>query len=56
MKAIGYFADFVVFPIVLLGLAFVVGTYGGPISALDAGTAIGCGMFFWTFLVFCRGS
>jgi sterol desaturase/sphingolipid hydroxylase (fatty acid hydroxylase superfamily) len=50
MKAIGYFADFVVFPIVLVGLVLAAHAYGRPIRPLDAVTAICAGIFFWTFL------
>lgn len=50
MKAVGYYADFVVFPIVLAGLIVLARRYGGAVHPLEAAAAIGCGIFLWTFL------
>lgn len=50
MRVIGYYADFVVFPIVLVGLVLAARRFGGEIHPLDAATAICGGIFFWSFL------
>jgi sterol desaturase/sphingolipid hydroxylase (fatty acid hydroxylase superfamily) len=50
MREIGYYADFLVFPFVLLGLAFAAHRYGGPIDRLAETAAIAAGIFVWTFL------
>ncbi len=50
MRAIGYYADFVVFPIVLVALAALAHRFGGKVDRFDATTAIICGILVWTFL------
>jgi sterol desaturase/sphingolipid hydroxylase (fatty acid hydroxylase superfamily) len=50
MRALGYYADFVVFPLVLLGLAMLAHWFGAEIHPWGAAFALLCGIFFWTFL------
>jgi sterol desaturase/sphingolipid hydroxylase (fatty acid hydroxylase superfamily) len=50
MKAISYYSDFVVFPIVLPVLLLLAHRYGGEIRLADATTAMFFGIFVWTFL------
>lgn len=50
MRAVGYYADFVVFPIVLIGLVVLAYRFGAEIHPWEAAFALLCGIFFWTFL------
>ncbi len=50
MRAIGYYADFVVFPVVLFGLIVVAHWYGGAIHLGEAASAICGGIVIWTFI------
>ncbi len=50
MRVIGYYADFVVFPIVLVGLMLLAHGFGGEIHPVAAFAVMFGGMFFWTFL------
>jgi len=50
MRAIGYYADFVVFPIVLMGLIVLARRFGGGIHPGEAAAAVGGGIVSWTFI------